>query len=73
VNNTPEGNGVNNTINQALKDIETDVLTFNSKNADVKFSALKSALARVGHDTDTFKADKKVYRSLRECCHYRKN
>jgi hypothetical protein len=73
VNNTPEGNGVNNTINQSLKDIATDALTFNSKNADVEFSALKSALDRVGHDTETFKADKKVYRSLPECCHYRKN
>lgn len=30
------------------------------------------AIAKVGHDTDKYKADKKAYSELPECCQYRK-
>lgn len=31
---------------------------------------IKKAIAAVGHDTDTFKADDKVYEELHGCCQY---
>ncbi len=33
--------------------------------------AINEALAAVGHDTDTHKADDDVYAALPGCCHYR--
>ena len=30
------------------------------------------AIAKVGHDTELFKADNVTYESLAECCNYRK-
>lgn len=33
--------------------------------------AISKAIAKVGHDTDKYKADKDVYNKLPGCCHYR--
>ncbi|SDD31466.1 heavy-metal-associated domain-containing protein, partial [Williamwhitmania taraxaci] len=35
-------------------------------------TAIQKALAKVGHDTEKFKASNAVYNSLPECCWYRK-
>lgn len=34
--------------------------------------AVAKAIAKVGHDTDKYKADKKTYSELPGCCQYRK-
>ena len=32
---------------------------------------IQKAIAKVGHDTELFKADDVTYKSLPECCYYR--
>jgi hypothetical protein len=39
----------------------------------ISVDSLKQRLAKVGHDTDKFKADNEVYKSLPNCCLYRDN
>jgi hypothetical protein len=34
---------------------------------------VQAAVARVGHDNEGAKADKKVYDNLPACCHYNRN
>ena len=50
-----------------------------TKMLQVKFDASKTnsdtiqkAIAKVGHDTENFKAPENVYKELPECCLYRK-
>lgn len=49
---------------------ETKMLevTFSGDKADVK--TVQKAMAAVGHDTETFKAEKAVYDKLPGCCKY---
>jgi membrane fusion protein, copper/silver efflux system len=49
-----------------------------TKNIHVEFDStitdeitIQKAIAKVGHDTELFKADDVTYKSLPECCHYR--
>lgn len=44
-------------------------LQFNPQETSV--DAISKAIAKVGHDTDKYKASKKVYDNLPECCRYR--
>jgi Cu(I)/Ag(I) efflux system membrane fusion protein len=38
----------------------------------ISLDAISKAVANVGHDTDAYKADDKVYAALPGCCKYRK-
>ncbi len=66
-------------IEKAAKSAGTTTANWNesSKMLKVTFDASKTnvdkvskALAAVGHDTEKYKADSKVYNALPGCCHY---
>jgi Cu(I)/Ag(I) efflux system membrane fusion protein len=59
--------------------VENAVWDMKKKNIDVNFDSMKTdlitihkAIAGAGHDTELIKADDNVYKSLPECCLYRK-
>jgi len=54
----------------AVWDVKTNMLTVTFDPAKTNKDALSKKLASVGHDTDKFKADDKVYNALPACCHY---
>ena len=51
-------------------DQKTDMLTVSFDPSKTNKDALSKKLASVGHDTEKYKADDKVYNSLPACCHY---
>ncbi len=53
-------------------DQNTKKLHLNIDPAKTSVDAVSKAVAKVGHDTDEYKADKKTYNALPECCKYRK-
>ena len=57
-------------IKKAYWNSETNVLYVEAKK-EFDVEKLKMKLAKVGHDSDTQKADDKVYNALPACCHYR--
>jgi cation transport ATPase len=50
---------------------ETKVLTLVYNPSKVKSDDVQKKIAAVGHDTEKFKADDKVYSKLPGCCQYR--
>ena len=58
-------------IKSANWDEDTQRLTVNyeESNKDV-IDKLQKKIAKVGHDTEAYKADDKVYNALPACCHY---
>jgi len=64
---------------KSVKGVSTAVWNSKTKKIIVEYDgvitstgAIQKAIAKVGHDTDKYKADDKVYNSLHECCLYRK-
>jgi len=59
-------------VKKADYDLKTKTLavTFDEKKTSV--DGIEEAMAKVGHDTDKFKADDAVYNKLPGCCKYRK-
>jgi mercuric ion binding protein len=55
---------------RAAWDEKTSMLTVTFDPAKTNKDALSKKLASVGHDTEKFKADDKVYSGLPSCCHY---
>jgi periplasmic mercuric ion binding protein len=51
-------------------DSKTDLLTVTYDPSKTSKDALTKKLASVGHDTEKYKADDKVYAALPACCHY---
>jgi periplasmic mercuric ion binding protein len=51
-------------------DLKTNMLTVTFDPSKTNKDALRKKLASVGHDTEKFKADDKVYNALPGCCHY---
>ena len=49
---------------------KTSILTITFDPAKTSVDALGKKLASVGHDTEKYKADNKVYDALPGCCHY---
>jgi mercuric ion binding protein len=49
---------------------KTNMLTVTYDPAKTSKDALSKKLASVGHDTEKYKADDKVYAALPGCCHY---
>jgi len=41
-------------------------------NKEIEINKVHTAIALVGHDTENITADDRTYKSLPECCHYRK-
>ncbi|MDP2302132.1 MAG: heavy metal-associated domain-containing protein [Ignavibacteria bacterium] len=68
-------------IEKALKIDEVKYASWNKTSKFLKvlhdttisLDSLKHRLANVGHDTDKFKADNDLYKSLPKCCLYRDN
>ena len=58
-------------VTSAKWDEKTKMLTVKAK-PEVNIDDVHKAVAKVGHDTDKFKADVKVYNALPKCCQYRK-
>jgi Cu(I)/Ag(I) efflux system membrane fusion protein len=64
---------------KSVKGVSMAVWDVNTKKIQVAFNpkepnsdAIQKAIAKVGHDTDKFKASDEVYKQLPECCLYRK-
>jgi Cu(I)/Ag(I) efflux system membrane fusion protein len=51
---------------------ETKMLNVKFDGAKTNSEAIQKAIAKVGHDTEKFKAPDEVYNKLPECCLYRK-
>ncbi|HAQ21590.1 MAG TPA: hypothetical protein DCR40_20530 [Prolixibacteraceae bacterium] len=51
---------------------ETKMLHVQFDGAKTNSDAIQKAIAKVGHDTEKYKATDAVYKELPECCLYRK-
>jgi len=58
-------------VSKASWDKTTKLLTLVYDPAKVKSDDIQKKIAAVGHDTEKFKADDKVYAKLPGCCKYR--
>jgi periplasmic mercuric ion binding protein len=54
----------------AAWEAKTNMLTVTYDPSKTNKDALSKKLASVGHDTEKYKADDKVYAALPGCCHY---
>lgn len=60
-----------NGVKNAIWDVETKKLDVIFNSHLVALDDIQKAIAKVGHDTEKFKADNSTYNALPECCHYR--
>jgi len=63
----------------SVKGVVSAVWDLNTKKIHIEFNSsetntddIQKAISKVGHDTEKFKADDKIYQELPECCRYRK-
>jgi Cu(I)/Ag(I) efflux system membrane fusion protein len=61
-----------NGVSAAIWEIETKQLHLHYDSSKTSPDAVAQAMAKVGHDTEKYKADDKVYKALPDCCKYRK-
>jgi copper chaperone CopZ len=54
----------------AAWDAKTQMVTVTFDPSKTSVDALSKKLASVGHDTEKYRADDKVYAALPGCCHY---
>ncbi|MBA4411266.1 MAG: efflux RND transporter periplasmic adaptor subunit [Bacteroidota bacterium] len=59
-------------VNSAEWSSETKMLHVQFDGAKTNSDVIQKAIAKVGHDTEKFKASVEVYKQLPECCLYRK-
>lgn len=52
--------------------VKSKMLHLNFNPAKTSIDAISKAIAKVGHDTELYKADQKTYDALPACCKYRK-
>jgi copper chaperone CopZ len=57
----------------AAWDAKTQLVTVTFDPSKTSVDALSKKLASVGHDTEKYKADDKVYNALPGCCHYERS
>lgn len=57
-------------ISSAFWDVDTKMLTVTYNPATISNDDIQQKIAAVGHDTEKYKADDKVYDKLPGCCHY---
>ena len=60
-----------NGVHTASWDLKTKQLHLGFDPAQTSADAVAEAIAKVGHDTDKYKADKATYDALPDCCKYR--
>ena len=61
-----------NGVVKAIWDLEKKVIDVDFDKKKTDLTSIHKAIARVGHDTELFKADDVTYNALPECCLYRK-
>jgi len=61
-----------NGVKSAIWDDKTKKLDVIFNNQLANLDEIQMAIAKVGHDTEKYKADDSTYNALPECCHYRK-
>lgn len=59
-------------VKSAFWDAKTQKIHMEFDPKETNLENIEKAIAKVGHDTEKFKAEDKVYNSLPECCKYRK-
>ena len=59
-------------VTTAVWDVKAKKIRVEYNNSQASIDIIQKAIAKVGHDTEKYKADDKVYNSLHECCLYRK-
>jgi copper chaperone CopZ len=59
-------------VTKADYDLKANKLAVTYDEKKTNTDAIEKAIAKVGHDTDKYKADDAVYNKLPGCCHYRK-
>lgn len=57
-------------VHSADWDVDTKVMTVQYDDEAISLDEIKKKVAAVGHDTDKFRAEKKVYNNLPGCCQY---
>lgn len=57
-------------VTSATWDSKTDLLTLNYDPSKTSADAVAKKIAAVGHDTEKYKAEDKVYNALPGCCKY---
>ncbi|KAB2867497.1 MAG: cation transporter [Bacteroidales bacterium] len=60
-------------VTKASWDSEKQLLTVMYNPEKIKTDDIQKKVAEVGHDTEKFKADDKVYNKLPSCCKYQRN
>jgi len=55
---------------KAKWDVDKKILTVTYKPTETSNEAIQKAIATVGYDTESFKADDKAYAKLHGCCQY---
>lgn len=58
-------------VKSAVWNIETHNLSLIYDERKIDLEAIKSNIARAGHDTNTIKATDEAYQNLHHCCKYR--
>ena len=59
-------------VASAVWDVKTKIIKVEYNGNLTNLNTIQKTIAMAGHDTGKFKADDKVYKSLPECCLYRK-
>jgi len=59
-------------VSRAVWDENTKIIQVEFNQVETNSDAIQKAIAKVGHDTEKFKASDEVYKQLPECCLYRK-
>jgi copper chaperone CopZ len=59
-------------VKSAKWNIKTHILTVIYDKKITNSDKIQKAIAKVGHDTEKYKADDKAYNSLPKCCHYQR-
>lgn len=57
-------------VSMADWDKSTEILKVSFDDAKTNLDAIQKAIAKVGHDTEKYKADDKAYEGLPGCCKY---
>lgn len=60
-----------NGVKSATWESESQMLHLDFDSAKTNLDKIQKAVAKVGHDTEKYKADDKVYKDMPECCLYR--
>jgi periplasmic mercuric ion binding protein len=57
-------------VNKAFWSDDTKMIEIKFDQSKTNVDTIQKAIAKVGHDTEKFRADDKTYEALPMCCHY---